>query len=137
MTQEGTVLRKTPGGDAVVEIVRQSSCGGDCSNCKGCAHPQQTLEVTVSDPVGAKPGDTVFDVRITAPTGKVYRSASVVYILPVILMFVFYFVPSGGEGIKILCSLLGLALGVGISAVYSRRASASGSLKSSISDILN
>ena len=134
MTQEGTVLRKTPGGDAVVEIVRQSSCGGDCSNCKGCAHPQQTLEVTVSDPVGAKPGDRV---RITAPTGKVYRSASVVYILPVILLFVFYFVPSGSEGTKILCSLLGLALGVGISAAYSRRASASGSLKSSISDILD
>ena len=122
------------GGYSAPQNSRPSSCGGDCSSCKGCAHPQQTLEVTVSDPVGAKPGDRV---RITAPTGKVYRSASVVYILPVILMFVFYFVPSGGEGIKILCSLLGLALGVGISAVYSRRASASGSLKSSISDILN
>ena len=44
------------------------------------------------------------------------------YLLPILLMIGCYFIPAGGEGLRILCSMAGLAAGVGICVLYSRRA---------------
>ena len=116
MTQEATVCGLS-GDSAIVEVTRKSACGGDCGTCKGCAHPEQIIRIRTGNSVGADIGDRVI---IESSGKRVLVSASVAYILPVLLMIAFYFIPAGSEGTKILLSFTGLALGVLICFIYSR-----------------
>jgi len=134
MTQQAIVLNiDSTEGSAVVEVTRQSSCGGDCGSCKGCTHPEQTIRVKAGNAIGAAPGDRVL---IETETKKVFVSAYMAYILPLLLMFAFYFLPFGSsEGIKILLSFCGLALGVAICRLYSKRLSEKSSVRAEITKI--
>ena len=68
---------------------------------------------------GAKVGEKVV---IEAHTASILSIAALVYLMPVLLMIACYFVPvPGGEGVRILCSLAGLAIGTALCMLYSRR----------------
>lgn len=81
MTGEGTVV-KTNGRYATVRIEKRSACSGECSSCGLCNNPVYDIEV-IND-AGAQTGDIV---RLYMPTGKVYASAFLVYMLPILAVF--------------------------------------------------
>jgi len=131
MTQEAIVYSAS-GRSAVVEVSRKSACGGDCGSCKGCHHPEQVIRVTVRNDVEARAGDRVV---IESSGRKVFRSAAVAYILPLILMVAFYFLGSS-EGARIALSFLGLGCGVLLCWLYARFVVGKETYRAAIREIL-
>lgn len=129
MTGEGTVV-KTYGTKALVRIERKSACSGDCSSCGLCENP--VFEVEAENTVGAAAGDTV---RLFMPTAKVFLSAFLVYMLPILGIFaVMGFCSILGAPLyvnAILCSLVLIGWVLLIRA-YNRKAN----LKSVITEII-
>ncbi len=128
MRQTATVYNVKPDGTAIVEVKRKSACSGDCDSCKGC-HPEQLMRFTAANQAGAVAGDTV---TVETGTKKILLSAVLVYILPVFLMIAMYFVPSSGEGRRILSSFAGLCIGIAVCMAYSRFAGRSRAMVASI-----
>ena len=120
---------------AVIEVLRKSACSGDCHSCKGCSghHPEQAIRVRAENAVGAKPGDRVW---VESETKEVFASIGIAYILPILLMIGFYFIPFGSEGLQILSSLGGFSLGVFICWLYARRLGQKNAVRAVITDII-
>ena len=87
MEQRVKVVSTAPDGTAKVIHLRESACRGDCHKCSGCGAAQQTLLLTVQNPLGAKPGQMV---TIRAASGPVLAAAAVLYLVPLLLFFVGY-----------------------------------------------
>lgn len=85
MTQIGRVVSATEG-LAQVEVQRASACGENCAHCKGGCVPTHHL-ATVKNTAGAHEGDMV---RIETQDGAVLKSACMVYLLPLFILFVCY-----------------------------------------------
>ena len=134
MQQIVKVTRLLEPGYAEVFLTRQSACSGDCGSCGGCSQPMQMIKVTVRNDIGARAGD---QVSVETQTKKVFLSAAVTYILPVILMIAFYFLPLAKEGLKIMMSFLGLFAGGLICRAYSRFLAAHPSFTAEIREILS
>ena len=120
---------------ALIEVLRKSACSGDCSSCKGCSghHPEQTIRVLAQNPVGARAGDRVW---VESENREVFASIGIAYVLPIVLMIAFYFIPLGSEGLQILSSLGGFMLGVGICWCYARRLEKKSAARAVIVDII-
>ncbi len=120
---------------ALVDVLRKSACSGDCASCKGCSghHPEQTIRVRAKNDAGAKPGDRVW---VESETKEVFTSIGIAYILPILLMIAFYFMPLDSEGLQILSSLAGFMIGVGICWLYARRLGKKSSVRAVITDII-
>ena len=107
-------------GSAQVLHIRQSACSGDCHKCSGCGAAQEGIVLTVSNPIGARPGDLV---TIEAATGPVLRGAAVLYMMPLLLFFLGYALGAvwgrGGLG-----GCLSFLLGIALVIVYDRRVAA-------------
>lgn len=123
MTQIATVRRLIGEDRAEILVRRQSACGHDCASCGGCG-PDAASRVTAvaENPVSARVGDTV---RVESESGKVLGMACLLYLLPLVLLFVFYFLATGllgwGEGGGMACALFGLALGAAVNVLLDRR----------------
>lgn len=88
MMKETGVVESVSNGYAVITIVRKSACGDSCKNCSGgCALTKN--KITVQNDIGVKCGDRVY---VETLSSKVLGAAFIVYILPLILFFVGYFV---------------------------------------------
>lgn len=96
MTGEGTVV-KTSGTHATVCIEKKSACSGECSSCGMCKNP--VYDVEAENTVGAQPGDRVM---LYMPSGKVYKAAFLVYMLPILAVL----------AVLGVCNLLGFHSGV-------------------------
>ncbi len=120
---------------AIIEVMRKSACSGDCHSCKGCSghHPEQAIRVRAENSIGAKVGERVW---VESETKEVFTSIGIAYILPVLLMIGFYFIPFGSEGLKILSSMGGFGLGVFICWLYSRSLAKKGTVRAVITDII-
>lgn len=109
MTQIGQVEKAT-GNQATVLVRRASACGENCAHCKGACTPT-AHRARVDNPIGAKKGDLV---KIETPDGVVLRSAILVYIVPIAVMFaafaLVYTLTANGD-FGILAAFLGLAAG--------------------------
>lgn len=88
MRQRARVARLLPQNRAEVSVVRQSACSGDCHKCAGCGAVSQTVTVQAENDIHAMPGDMVY---IESGSGVVLRAAALVYLLPLLLLFVGYF----------------------------------------------
>lgn len=118
MEQLVRVREVYPNGTAQVIHVRESACSGDCHKCSGCGAAKEAVLFTADNPIGARPGDLV---KVESDTGTVLKAAVVLYVLPLVLFFLGYYVGSvlgisGG-----LAGCLGFALGVGIIVLYDRK----------------
>ena len=109
MEQQAQVIRIVDERTAKVAVKRKSACSGDCHTCHGCPHPDEIVMVNADNFVGAQKGD---DVIIRSETGRVLKLAAMLYLMPVVLVFVGYFVMPGGETPRLIAG--GLAFAVGI-----------------------
>ncbi len=117
MTQTVRVKQVAPDGTARVVHVRQSACSGDCHKCSGCGAMQETVELIANNPIGAKPGDLVV---MEAATGPVLTAAAVLYMLPLALFFLGYFLGQVLFGRGGLVGCLAFGLGICLCVVYDR-----------------
>lgn len=105
-------------GTAQVIHVRESACSGDCHKCSGCGAAKEAVLLTADNPIGAGPGDLV---RVESATAPVLKAAVVLYVVPLVLFFLGYYLGTvlGDFGALIAC--LGFALGIGGVVLYDRR----------------
>lgn len=120
MTQDAIVTRCMAGGMAEVVVTRGTACGSNCGNCESCIF-QSELKTLAKNRIGARPGQRVV---IESKSSKIYKAAMLVYILPIILVFVGYALASaagGSEGVCVAASFLGLLLGAALLVLSQRR----------------
>ena len=104
-------------GTAWVLHIRQSACSGDCHKCSGCGAVQEKMLISAANPIGAAVGDMV---TISTSSKSVLLSAAVLYVIPVVLFFVGYFL---GIRFSLAKELLGcglFALGIVFAIAYDR-----------------
>jgi sigma-E factor negative regulatory protein RseC len=83
------VRNRNNDGTAEVICVRESACSGDCHKCSGCGAAKETIVFTAQNPIGAGPGELVY---VQSGSGPVLLGAAVVYVVPLVLFFLGYFV---------------------------------------------
>lgn len=81
MTGEGVVI-ETMGHMAKVRIEKKSACSGECSSCGLCNNPVYDIEAINN--ANAKAGDKV---KLFMPTKKVVGVAFLVYMVPILAIF--------------------------------------------------
>ena len=110
MTQEGIVTKSFPNGMAEVAVTRMTACGGNCGSCESCML-QSEVKALAKNTVSAQPGQRVM---IESRTSAVFGAIFLVYVMPLVFFLLGYaaaWALGAREGICILCSFLGLALG--------------------------
>lgn len=104
-------------GTAMVFLVRESACSGDCHKCSGCGAAKETVLLKAKNPVGARRGDLV---RLESATGPVLKAAAVLYMIPMLLFFLGYFVGDFLWQRGALTGCLSFAAGIGLAVLYDR-----------------
>ena len=104
-------------GTAAVIHVRESACSGDCHKCSGCGAAKEAVVFTADNPIGAKRGDLV---KVESSTAPVLKAAVVLYVLPLVLFFLGYWLGTLPGTFGTIGGVLGFMLGVVIVIVYDR-----------------
>ena len=126
MEQIAVVKSLQPNGMAEISVERETACGAghSCSECAGGCEKMMTRTDTVVlayNDIQANQGDVV---RVRSENSTFFKTAAIVYILPLILALVFFGVAAalsiGGEGIQILFSGLGFVVGILIAVAWDR-----------------
>ena len=111
-------VRKThKDGTATVIHIRESACSGDCHKCSGCGAAKEAVVFTADNPIGAKRGDLV---KVESSTAPVLKAAVVLYVLPLVLFFLGYWLGTLPGTFGTIGGVLGFMLGVVIVIVYDR-----------------
>ena len=105
-------------GRAQVLHVRQSACSGDCHKCSGCGAAQETMILEADNPIGAAVGDFV---TIQAATGPVLKGAAMLYMLPLVLFFLGYWLGDVLLSRGALMGSLAFLLAICLTVVYDRK----------------
>ena len=117
MEQQAQVIRIVNESVAKVAVKRKSACSGDCHTCHGCPHPDEIVMVDADNLVGAQKGD---DVIIRSDTGRVLKLAAMLYLMPLVLFFLGYFVMPGGETPRVIAGVAAFVVGILICMYVSR-----------------
>ena len=104
-------------GTADVILVRESACSGDCHKCSGCGAAKETMIVRAQNVIHANRGDIV---KVESATGPVMKAAVVLYVIPLVLFFLGYYLGTLPGSFGALGGCLGFALGVLIVVWYDR-----------------
>lgn len=104
-------------GTAQVICIRESACSGDCHKCSGCGAAKEAVVLTADNPIGAKRGDLV---KVESDSGPVLKAAVVLYLIPLVLFFLGYWLGSVLGLPPALIACLGFVLGGGIVVAYDR-----------------
>ena len=104
-------------GTAAVIHIRESACSGDCHKCSGCGAAKETVIFTADNPIGAVPGDLV---KVESSTAPVLKAAMVLYVLPLVLFFLGYWLGTLPGSFGALGGGIGFVLGVVIVIAYDR-----------------
>ena len=118
MEQIVRVKETFPDGSATVLLVRESACSGDCHKCSGCGAAKETMIFTAKNEIGAARGDLV---KVESATGPVMKAAVVLYVIPLVLFFLGYYLGDRMGGLGALVSCLGFVLGIVLVVVYDRK----------------
>lgn len=109
MEQTVRVRECRPDGTAQVIHVRESACSGDCHKCSGCGAAKEAMVFTAQNPIGAKVGDLV---KVESQTAPVLKAAVVLYVLPLVLFFLGYYLGTLPGSFGVLGGLAGFSLGI-------------------------
>ena len=119
MKQRVMVL-STSGETAKVQYHRPTACQGDCSKCAGgCGSmaAQEEIVVSAQNLIGARVGDAVY---IEGETKKVAWAILLVYVIPVALFLVGYFLGQQWDRGNLI-GILGFFMGLVLAVLESRR----------------
>lgn len=105
-------------GTATVIHVRESACSGDCHKCSGCGAAKEAVLFEATNAIGAGRGDLV---KVESATGPVLKAAVVLYVIPLVLFFLGYYLGTLPGDYGALVGCLGFVLGVLIVVVYDRK----------------
>lgn len=109
-------------GTALVVHLRESACSGDCHKCSGCGAATEAVTFLADNPISAQAGDMV---KVESETATVLKAATVLYVLPLSLFFLGYYlgclIGSWGAAIGCLGFLLGVAGVVAYDRLYLRK----------------
>ena len=117
MEQQAQVIRIVSDATARVAVKRKSACSGDCHTCHGCPHTDEIVMVDADNPVGAQKGDAVI---VRSDTGRVLKLAAMLYLMPLVLFFLGYFLVPGGSGLRMGAGGAAFAVGIAICVFVSR-----------------
>lgn len=97
---------------ALVIMDGSGECTDACEGCRGCSKGRgKEIEAVAKNPAGAKAGDRVY---VYCRDTKLLGIAALLYILPVALFFLGYFIPVPTENLRILMAFAGLLVGMAI-----------------------
>ena len=105
-------------GTALVICVRESACSGDCHKCSGCGAAKETMIFTAKNAINASRGDLV---KVESATGPIMKAATVLYVIPLVLFFLGYYLGTLPGNFGALGGCLGFVLGIVLVVVYDRR----------------
>ena len=115
MTQIATVEEILTGGYAMISVPRKSACGHDCEECAGCGMTGAAIKAKAKNKAGAQPGQS--------STKKLLGVVALVYVLPVVLFLLGYFLSVGlAEGIRYAIAIGAAALSMIPIVLYDRHA---------------
>lgn len=125
MEQIAMVKSVRSDGMAQVAVQRETACGAahSCADCAGCEKMMTRTENTVLayNDVDAHPGDMV---KVRSENGNFFKTAAIVYLLPLVLAVVFYIAATsmslGGESLRALCSGVGFVIGILVAVAWDR-----------------
>ena len=117
MEQQAQVIRIVSETVARVAVKRKSACSGDCHTCHGCPHPDEIVMVDADNFVGARKGD---EVIVSSDTNRVLKLAAMLYLMPLVLFFLGYFVMPGGETPRMIAGGAAFVVGIIICMFVSR-----------------
>lgn len=132
MKQVAVVSKILQDGYAEIIVTRKSACSADCDSCHGCAHPEEKVSICAKNVADAQVGETV---TVESATSTILGWTALLYLFPVLLMFLLYFIVPFSEGIKIISSLAGLALGFFLCKMVSEKILKRRSIKFIITEI--
>ena len=105
-------------GTAMVIHVRESACSGDCHKCSGCGAAKETILIKAKNPIGAARGDLV---KLESASGPVLKAAAVLYLLPMVMFFLGYYVGDVLVGHGALVGCLAFAASIALAVLYDRK----------------
>ena len=83
-------VKEITGGKVILSVKRECACSGkDNCNAKCFTLQSETIEVMTDNTIGAKPGDFV---EVEGKTSAILLYAAVVFILPVFMGLLLYFI---------------------------------------------
>lgn len=120
MTQIATVEEILSGGYARISVPRKSACGHDCEECAGCGMTGAAIKAKAKNLAGAQPGQKVI---VESSTKKLLGVVALVYMLPVVLFLMGYFLSEGlAEGVRYAIAIGAAALAMIPIVLYDRHA---------------
>ena len=120
MTQIATIERDLGGGYAEISVPRKSACGHDCEECAGCGITGAAIKARARNDIGAQPGDKVV---VESSTKKIFGVVALVYVLPVVLFLLGYFLSEGlAEGVRYAIAIAAFAVSFIPCVLYDRHA---------------
>ena len=140
MEQIAVVHSLLKNGMAEIAVERGTACGAahNCSECAGCQQTiirKENIVVAFND-VDAGKGDIV---KVRSENSPFFKTAAIVYILPLILALVFYGIAAsqgiGGEGVQVLFAFLGVFVGILVAVAWDRHMKKSNGLRFHIVEI--
>ena len=120
MTQIATVEEILSGGYAMISVPRKSACGHDCEECAGCGMTGAAIKARAKNKAGAQPGQKVI---VESSTKKLLGVVALVYMLPVVLFLLGYFLSAGlTENLRYAIAIGAAALSMVPIVLYDRHA---------------
>ncbi len=120
MTQIATIEKDLGGGYAEISVPRKSACGHDCEECAGCGMTGAAIKARAKNGIGAQPGDKVV---VESSTKKIFGVVALVYVLPVVLFLLGYFLSKGlSEGARYAIAIAAFAVSFIPCVLYDRHA---------------
>ena len=120
MTQIATIEKDLGGGYAEISVPRKSACGHDCEECAGCGMTGAAIKARARNDIGAQPGDKVV---VESSTRKIFGVVALVYVLPVVLFLLGYFLSAGlSEGMRYTIAIAAFAVSFIPCVLYDRHA---------------
>lgn len=119
MTQDAVVTKVYDNGMAEVVVSRGTACGSNCGNCESCVF-QSELKAFAKNTVNAKRGEKVV---IETVSSRIFGAALLLYIVPIVMLFIGYLVAAHynlSEGLSILVSFGFFAVAVALVVIYQR-----------------
>ena len=119
MTQTATVAAVQGPGVVRVTVARQSACSHDCSTCAGCGAVPGSITVLAKTDLDLTPGDLV---ELYSRSSRILPIAALVYLGPVLLFLMGYFLPQGvSEAGRGLLGGIGFVMGLALAVLADRR----------------